>query len=389
MSVFDPSLPVPSFIDRNPSQVTADMVAMYEGLTSKTLYPAQAERLLINVYSYRESLLREAIQDAAKLNLVRYSRRPVLDMLGENVDCHRILAQPAQCTLQFTFDAPGSAITLPAGTQVGSDVVFATAADAQVAATDTTATVQGLCTVAGTAANGFVAGQINGLIGTIAGLNITVANNATTTANGTDDEEDDNYRERIALAPESFSTTGPIGAYVYWARSADPSIVDVSVQYPALELVNNALRSANDVPPGCVYLYPLTRTGLPSQAIKDAVLASCSATNRRPLTDFVQVFDAEEVDYQIVAELILLDTADQSIALTQANSATATYVIAREGLLGLDIVREQIIGVLNGPSAYGVYKVNLIQPAADAVLTPQQWGHCTGIQITIAGSTDG
>ena len=39
------SLPEPSFIDRDPAAITAEMVAQYEALTKKTLYPAQVERL--------------------------------------------------------------------------------------------------------------------------------------------------------------------------------------------------------------------------------------------------------------------------------------------------------------------------------------------------------
>jgi len=388
-SLLDRQLPEPDFIDRDPAQVTADMVTQYESDTQKTLFPAQVERLLINNFSYRESLIREAIQDAAKLSLVRYSRAPILDYLGENVDCARILATPANCTLQFTFDAPAVATQLPVGSQVGSNVIFATTADTTVPAGATTIDVYAECTVAGTAANGFVAGQICDLVGTVLGLNITDARNITTTQDGTNDEDDDHYKVRIVLAPESFSSTGPDDAYRYWALSASPSVVDVAVLSPKLGIVNGAIASLNQVPPGCVYLYPLASTGLPSQTLKDQVLASCSPQNRRPATDFVQAFNPVEVDYQIVAELTVFDTADADTALAQANTAMSDYVNPREQSLGLDIVREQIIGVLNGPSAYGVYKVNLIQPAQDQVLSDEQWGHCMGINLTIAGTAEG
>ena len=47
------SLPEPSFIDRDPQAITAEIVAQYEQLTGKTLYPAQVERLLIDVIKGR------------------------------------------------------------------------------------------------------------------------------------------------------------------------------------------------------------------------------------------------------------------------------------------------------------------------------------------------
>ncbi|MEX3614355.1 MAG: baseplate J/gp47 family protein, partial [Burkholderia gladioli] len=301
------SLPEPNFIDRDPDAITAEMIAAYERLTGKTLFPAQLERLLINVFAYRENLVRKAIQDTGKLNLVRYARAPILDYLGENVDCERILAAPATCILQFVFDVALAASVIPAGTQVGTDVVFATVSDIPVDAGATHATAPAHCVVPGTAANGFIAGQISGLIGTVQGLAISSAQNITTTQDGADDEDDDHYRERIVLAPESFSSTGPDDAYRFWAMSAHRDIVAVAVRSPKLVLSEKGVISQNEVPPGNVRLYPLMKTGLPSQAIKDQVAAICSDKKRRPLTDYVQVLDPVEVPYQIVAALTLLD----------------------------------------------------------------------------------
>ncbi|STN20434.1 putative phage baseplate protein [Escherichia fergusonii] len=108
----------PNFIDRDPAQITSEMIAQYEDASGKKLYPAQAERLLIDLFAYRENLVRIAIQEAAKQNLVAYSRAPMLDYLGELVGVHRLPAQPAKTTLQFSVvqcvyqqypDSPGDA----------------------------------------------------------------------------------------------------------------------------------------------------------------------------------------------------------------------------------------------------------------------------------------
>lgn len=39
----------PDFIDRDPAQITSEMIAQYEEASGKKLYPAQAERLLIDL----------------------------------------------------------------------------------------------------------------------------------------------------------------------------------------------------------------------------------------------------------------------------------------------------------------------------------------------------
>lgn len=43
------ALTEPDFIERDADKITAEMIAKYEADTGKTLYPAQAERLLIDL----------------------------------------------------------------------------------------------------------------------------------------------------------------------------------------------------------------------------------------------------------------------------------------------------------------------------------------------------
>ncbi|XLM22137.1 baseplate protein, partial [Chromobacterium piscinae] len=89
------TLPEPDFIPRDPAAITAEIIAQYEQISGKTLYPAQVERLLIDVIAYRETLVRIGIQEAAKQNLVAYARAPMLDYLGQLVGVTRLPAQPA------------------------------------------------------------------------------------------------------------------------------------------------------------------------------------------------------------------------------------------------------------------------------------------------------
>jgi hypothetical protein len=56
-----PSLPPPVFVNDadglDPNLILADMIAEFEAASGRTLQPAQVERLLINLYAYRESLV--------------------------------------------------------------------------------------------------------------------------------------------------------------------------------------------------------------------------------------------------------------------------------------------------------------------------------------------
>ena len=94
-----PSLPPPVFVNDadglNPNLILADMIAEFEAAADRTLYPAQVERLLINLYAYRESLVRNAIQYAAQQNLLAFASFPMLDYLGQLLGVTRLASQPA------------------------------------------------------------------------------------------------------------------------------------------------------------------------------------------------------------------------------------------------------------------------------------------------------
>ncbi len=372
MSLLDRQLPEPDFIERDPAKITREMIATYEALTGKTLYPAQVERLLINLIAYRENLVREAFQDGAKLNLVRYSRGVILDFIGENVGVARVAAVAASVKLRFTFSpVPNVATVLPQGIEVeGGGVSFATAQATVVAAGAPAVEVLATCTQVGVIGNGFVPGQIKTLVLTPPGLTVASVENVSTSEGGADAESDERLKERIVAAPETFSVAGSVEAYRFHAMSAHPDIVDVAV-------ISHT--------PGDVTLYPLVAVGLPGAAIKTAVLATCSGEKVRPLNDQVLVADPVPVDYVIDVQIVLNPTADATLAQAQAEKAAQEFSATRMQF-GMSIVRSQLIDALH---VYGVYSVTPVQPAADIDLAKWEWPRCTGIQVTVTGVAHG
>ncbi|NRA22860.1 MAG: hypothetical protein HRU05_20510, partial [Oceanospirillaceae bacterium] len=72
----------PKIVENDPKVIAADCVALYEQLTQKTLQPAQAERLLINVFAYRESIVLAEIERVSWQNLIRFAAGEMGDALG-------------------------------------------------------------------------------------------------------------------------------------------------------------------------------------------------------------------------------------------------------------------------------------------------------------------
>ncbi|MCV4676453.1 baseplate J/gp47 family protein, partial [Escherichia coli] len=132
--------------------------------------------------------------------------------------------------------------------------------------------VTATCTEPGTAGNGWQPAQVSQLLDEIDNVNLLVSN-LMASSGGSEQEDDDRLRERIRLAPESFTNDGSRGAYRFHAMQAHPNIVDVAVLSPF---------------PGTVDLYPLLSTGLPDGGVLTLVESFCSDEKVRPLTDTVR-----------------------------------------------------------------------------------------------------
>ncbi|WP_303236878.1 baseplate J/gp47 family protein [uncultured Bilophila sp.] len=364
----------PQFIDTDAQSILDACIAEYERLTGRPLYPAQSERLLINLIAYREHLVRVGIQEAAEQNLVAFARAPMLDYLGELVGVTRIPAQPARCILRFSLDAPAvSPVFIPAGTGVYSNDgkhLFTTEADGTIESGVVAIDVSAVADEAGEDANGLKPGNVSPLAGDVTDEPLSVRN-VDVTSGGSDEETDDHFRERIMLAPETFSVAGSELAYRYHVLSASASIVDVGVLSPT---------------PGVVELYPLTKTGIPDSATLALVKAKVGSEKVRPLTDRVTVIAPEPVRYTLSVSLTLYKNADADAVKKRAQVSLAAHAEALRADLGRDVVRSQFI---DAALVSGVYDVEIVSPAADVILTRKQWADCTGITVNIEGRADG
>ena len=365
------SFPEPQFIDRDPQVITAEMLTLWQALTGKELLPAQPERLLIDLLAYRETLLRIAIQDAAKQNLLSYARGVNLDYLGELMGVTRLPPQPALTTLRFTLDPIlPTALVIPANTEVrdrDGEFLFRTRRNLVIPPNIASRSVDGVCSVPGIQANGLPADTLTELVNPLAGVSVT---NTTITGGGAEAEGDLQFRERIRLAPEAFSVAGPRGAYEFWARTASQNVRDVQVFSPA---------------PTQVRVYVLMDTGIPTPDELALVRAALTQETRRPLTDEVSVLPPREIAYQLQAQVTAYTTADLILLQEKLTLAAEAIVERVSSRLGVDLVPSQFVDAL---SLDGVYQVVVISPVL-RVLNASEWARCTAIDIEIVGLANG
>ncbi|XXQ68986.1 baseplate assembly protein [Neisseriaceae bacterium B1] len=360
-------------VDDNPEKILSEMIADYEKRTGKTLQPAHIERLLINSFAYRETLTRNEVNEAYRQQHVRFATGLMLDLCGDDVNTPRLEASAARCTIRFQAADFVGTVDIPIGTLVAvGDLTFATLEQGQLSVARASMDLQAACTETGVRGNGWSIGQINTIQTALSGANTISAHNISIPTDGAETESDDAYRERVLLAPESFSVAGSVGAYQYWARAVSPAICDVHVA--------NALDNKGEAIGGTVAITVLTKTGLPERELLTQVHNEVSGEKKRPLCDTVTVNAPEVVDYALNAELVLYTGANALEVKAAAEKAWASYETLRREKLGGDIVPLDVMNVLK---VAGVYNVNLIAPTL-RVIQPNQWARCTSVRISIA-----
>ncbi|MCM5528974.1 baseplate J/gp47 family protein [Parasegetibacter sp. NRK P23] len=340
----------------------------------RPLAPGDVEMLIANSFVYEMQLQAIAGNEAFRQSMVKYSVGASLENLGELVGVKRLPSAGAETTIQFTLTDGHLPIQIPQGTRVQSEdgvVVFTTNNAVDVPIGINTVVVTALCQTAGVIGNGYEPGKVSIILDPVAF--VSTAQNTTVTSGGNNSESDDQLRERIKLAPSSFSVAGPRGAYEFFAKSAHPSIVDVAVI---------------TTQPGEVTIYPLCDGGvLPSTEILASILSICDDEKVRPQNDTVLVDEPIVVEYEIEVQLTTYTGAINSEVESIVNQNLETFRQERNNRLGMDVVRNQINGLCMIKDK--VYNATIVSPASDIVADEKTYPKCTGISVTITGSNDG
>lgn len=182
-------------------------------------------------------------------------------------------------------------------------------------------------------------------------------------------ESDTALRQRVQLAPHSFSVAGPELAYVYWARTADADVADATATSPSPGQVTVTLLSAS------------AADGVPAADVVSAVQAVLNGPVR-PLTDLVTVQAPTVLNYSIAAQLWIFAGPDEDLILTTAQESLSAY-LASARKLGRDISPSAIIAALH---VANVQRVVLSSPAAPVAIDDGQLAHPDTVSVTIAGT---
>jgi len=361
------------FVETDATYWEGVLIDAYENITQRPLYPADPERLLINLQTYASTLLAIAINETAKQNLLAFATGPYLDALAQFYGIQRLPARKAQTILRFSLSEPlNFDVVIPAGTRVsaGGDLYFATLQEAKIPAGSLFVDVLAECSEAGTKGNGFSPGQIKDLMDPLP--YVDSVSNITMSLYGADEEDDERFRERIRLSIERFTNAGSKQAYIYHTLSAHQDIEDVEVYSPA---------------PGQVkVIFTMKGGNIPDASMLSLVRDYLSSERVRPLTDQVLVSAPEIVYYDIDLTFYAnkKDASKLSFIQSAVEKAVNDFIAWTKSKIGRDILPEELIRLVKQA---GAYRVDLALPTKHE-LTIEQIAHAQNVTVRYGGLAD-
>ena len=322
------NLPEVEFVDTDTEALVNKLIAGYEEITGRTLYPADPVRAFILWLASIIIQERVGINESAKQNLPRYAEGENLDSLSEIFhNTYRLEPTAATTTLGFyitTTLEEDYIITDELEVTVDGVINFATTGYLIFKAGENYAEVGAICQSVGTVGNGFTPGQVSKLVSDEF-LYFKEVANTTTTAGGSEEESDTAFYNRMRESEESYTTAGPRGSYAYHAKSVSSQISDVSAESPE-----------DGVADVRIMLYG---GKLPDKELIDRVQEYLSADDIRPMTEKVIVAAPDTIEFDIEATYYIpRDKAATTKEIKQAvELATENYTLWQTSKMGRDI----------------------------------------------------
>lgn len=347
-------------IEAMKNEMVRDYEATYKEETGEsiTLYPADRDRLKLNVVANKLYQAYQCIDNGFRMNFLKYASGDYLKQLGANKKIYKQEARPSVTVLRFSLQEPRSQVTaIPKGKRAtaGDNVFFATNDYAEIQAGEVSVDVAATCTQAGAVGNKYIAGQINALADKIP--YITGVVNVSESSGGSNEESDTDFRERIYLAPSAYSTAGTEDAYIYWVRQYNSAAIeDVKVKTEEDSTVDIRIVLAKGEIPGKAFL-----DGLTSYLISSGI---------KPLTDKIVVSAPDTIQYSLDFTYYIGRSNKENVEAIQASAQEAAneWAIWQRTHIGTDINTDVLIEYLR---AAGVKRVVIRSPGYTAISDTQ------------------
>lgn len=328
-----------SFIDEyTMKRLEEEMVALFlekrKELTGEdtVLGSADDRRIILQAGAYFLFQGYMFADDAGKMGLLKYSRGKFLENLGALKQIFRKEAVGATTTVRFSIETPReTVIGVPQGTRLtcGDGIYFATDEYGEILSGQTYVDIGATCTSTGAMGNDYEVGDLDTVVDPVPYLDS--ARNITKPENGMDVEDDESLRERIYMAPASYSTAGTEDSYKYYAREYNTDIGDIMVTSPSPRIVR--------------VIYLLKDGTVPGEESIKGLEEYLSRPEIKPVTDKIEVMAPQTVSYSLDMTYYINRSDRSRAAMIQKSVETSVkeYILWQQSKMGRDINPYELI----------------------------------------------
>lgn len=334
---------------------------------------ASRDRIILQTCAYYIFQGYKISENNARMNCIKYATGDYLDALGAFKRVSRQEAAAATTTLRYSMDtARTSATGIPAGSRVtaGDGVYFATIEYAEIPIGGLYVDVQAICNTTGESGNLYGVGELTKMVDIVPFIDFV--ENLTVPEGGTNEEDEESYRESIYLAPDGYSSGGSPGAYEYWVNKYSSAIIDTLIYSPS---------------PRVMEVMCLLEGGeLPGEEFLSGLAEYLAQPDVGMLTDVINVINPSVEEYG-VSVTYYINQSDSSVAdkiQERVTAAVDEYILWQKSKIGRDInpsVLTQLI--LNA----GAKRVAVSGPAFQAI-SEKSVAVCTSQRVIYGGLED-
>lgn len=356
------------FKEFNGKSILKEALKYHFELTGNQIDICSEEYYIYSTAAYMIELLAAAMEDEARQNFIRFAKGNRLDLKGEfyGQRGRRLTNNLAKTTIRCntSIEVPND-IVIAKGTRfMSGNYIFQTSEDYMIPKgaryTDVIATID-------------TPGAIELAIGTINDIvdkyeYFESCTNITPVTGGRDAEYDYEYKERLKMIPESFTTAGSRRSYEYWTKQASVLVTDVYIDTPK---------------PNYIDIYTLNKHKLLSEEEKQKVYQFLTEADKKALNDQVSMKDPKINNFTLNIEYWVYENGKNNKTSLELNLKQALEEYVDKYSLGEGINTQDYIEIAKNID--GVKRIKVITPE-DVQGDPKTVNVCTQITLTYKGA---
>lgn len=271
-------------IDSSPTQIFEDAKKIYKELTGEEVPTATEVSYILSTVSALIGNVKAEMNNVAIENYLPFAKGQRLDLKGIMYGSkgERLKPNKARTTMRcYVSSLIDREIIIPKGTRfLHKAFIFVTEEDFFISE-NLFVDIPVVCETTGDI--GIIKkGEINEIVDRYDYFES--CENITDVTGGRDIENDEEYRKRLAEIPESFTTAGSKGAYIFWTRKSSSVVTDVVVKTPN---------------PNVVDIYVCNAQSVISSEEKDKIKKFLENPEIKVLNDLITIKDPSIKNYQI------------------------------------------------------------------------------------------